>query len=55
MKLQERKPDLVISGINIGENLGKSELTTSGTIGAAMEAAVHGIPSIAVSLQINTW
>ncbi len=52
-EVTEEKPDLVISGINIGENLGKSELTTSGTIGAAMEAAVHGIPSIAVSLQVT--
>ena len=52
-EITEEKPDLVISGINIGENLGKSELTTSGTIGAAMEAAVHGIPSIAVSLQVT--
>ena len=52
-EVTDKKPDLVISGINIGENLGKSELTTSGTIGAAMEAAVHGIPSIAVSLQVT--
>ncbi len=52
-ELTEKKPDLVISGINIGENLGKSELTTSGTIGAAMEASSHGIPSIAVSLQVT--
>lgn len=47
------KPDLLISGINIGENLGMSELTTSGTIGAAMEAAVHGVPAISVSLQVH--
>ena len=52
-ELTNEKPDLVISGINIGENLGKSELTTSGTIGAAMEAAVHGIPAIAVSIQVT--
>jgi 5'-nucleotidase len=52
-ELTESKPDLVISGINIGENLGKSELSTSGTIGAAMEAAVHGVPAIAVSLQVT--
>lgn len=52
-ELSDLKPDLVISGINIGENLGKSELTTSGTIGAAMEAATHGIPAIAVSLQVT--
>jgi len=52
-ELMDEKPDLVISGINMGENLGKSELTTSGTIGAAMEAAVHGVPSLAVSLQVR--
>ena len=52
-EVTESKPDLVISGINIGENLGKSELSTSGTIGAAMEAAVHGVPAIAVSLQVT--
>ncbi|MCK9151143.1 5'/3'-nucleotidase SurE [Methanobacterium alcaliphilum] len=52
-EVADEKPDLVISGINIGENLGKSELTTSGTIGAAMEAACHGIPSLAVSLQVG--
>ncbi len=49
----DEKPDLLISGINIGENLGMAELTTSGTIGAAMEAAVHGVPSFSVSLQVT--
>lgn len=44
------KPDLVVSGINYGENLG-SGLTISGTVGAALEAAASGIPSMAVSLQ----
>jgi 5'-nucleotidase len=44
------KPDLTISGINYGENLG-SGVTTSGTIGAALEAASWGIPSLAVSLE----
>lgn len=43
-------PDLVISGINYGENLGNC-ITGSGTVGAAMEAATKGIPSIAVSLE----
>lgn len=52
-ELTNEKPELVISGINIGENLGRSELTTSGTIGAAMEAAVQGIPAISVSLQVT--
>ncbi|MGC9517953.1 MAG: 5'/3'-nucleotidase SurE [Methanomicrobiales archaeon] len=52
-EVMDKKPDLLISGINIGENLGMSELTTSGTIGAAMEAAVHGIPALSVSLQVT--
>lgn len=52
-ELSDRKPDLLISGINIGENLGMSELTTSGTIGAAMEAAVHNVPALSVSLQVT--
>jgi 5'-nucleotidase len=41
-------PDLVISGINAGENLG-DDITYSGTISAAMEAALAGIPAIALS------
>jgi len=45
-----RPPDLVISGINYGENLG-SGITVSGTIGAAIEAACFGLPALAVSLQ----
>ncbi len=49
----EQKPDLVISGINLGENLGKSELTSSGTLGAAMEAAAQNIPALAVSIQVD--
>ncbi len=52
-ELMEKKPTLAISGINTGENIGKGELTTSGTMGAAMEAASYGIPTIAVSLQVS--
>lgn len=44
------KPDLVVSGINYGENVG-SGITVSGTVGAAMEAASLGIPAMAVSLE----
>lgn len=44
------KPDLVVSGINYGENIGAA-LTISGTIGAALEAASAGIPALAVSMQ----
>ena len=46
------KPALVISGVNIGENLSYEAATTSGTVGAAMEAANQGVPSIAVSLHV---
>jgi len=45
-------PDLIVSGINIGENL-SCEATTSGTVGAALEGASQGIPAIAVSLHIS--
>ena len=41
-EIMDEKPDLVISGINTGQNTGKGELTTSGTLGAAMEAASLG-------------
>lgn len=43
-------PDLLISGINYGENLG-TNITSSGTVGAAFEGASKGIPSIAISLE----
>ena len=44
------KPDLIVSGINYGENLG-ANVTSSGTVGAAMEGACRGIPAIAASLE----
>ncbi len=50
--IMDEEPDMVISGINIGENLSRS-ITTSGTLGATFEAASFNIPSIAVSLQID--
>src|SRR5690349_24650044 len=43
-------PDFVISGINKGWNLG-DDVTYSGTVAGALEAALLGIPSIAVSLR----
>jgi 5'/3'-nucleotidase SurE len=46
--LEGNKPDLVLSGVNRGNNAGENVLY-SGTIGAAMEAALHGIPAIALS------
>ncbi len=46
-----QKPDLVVSGINYGENL-SSDISYSGTVGAAIEAASLGIPALATSYQI---
>ncbi|RNC67646.1 MAG: 5'/3'-nucleotidase SurE [Desulfuromonadales bacterium] len=43
------KPDIVVSGINRGANLG-DDITYSGTVSAAMEATLMGIPAFAVSL-----
>ncbi|KPK02735.1 MAG: stationary phase survival protein SurE [Nitrospira bacterium SG8_35_4] len=48
-KLLPRRPDIVISGINHGGNLG-DDITYSGTVAAAMEGMILGIPSMAVSL-----
>jgi 5'-nucleotidase len=48
-KLLPEKPDLVISGINHGANLGEN-VYYSGTVGAAREAALHHIPAVAMSL-----
>ncbi|WP_415406026.1 5'/3'-nucleotidase SurE [Sulfurovum sp. CS9] len=45
---KEKRPDIVISGINIGSNMGE-DITYSGTASAAMEAVLQGIPSIAIS------
>lgn len=45
-----QQPDLVVSGINYGENLGNSTLV-SGTVGAALQGGDMGIPSLAVSLE----
>jgi 5'-nucleotidase len=49
---RENRPDLLISGINYGENLGIN-ITHSGTIGAALEASSSGITSIAISKQTD--
>ena len=46
---QEEQPDIVISGINHGPNLG-SDILYSGTVSCAMEGVMMGKPSIAVSL-----
>ena len=48
----DRMPDLVISGVNNGENLA-DDVTYSGTISAAMEAALAGIPAVAMSQALR--
>jgi len=50
LELAPRRPALIISGINYGENLG-TDVTISGTVGAALQGAALGIPALAASLQ----
>ncbi|MGE0519356.1 MAG: 5'/3'-nucleotidase SurE [Candidatus Binatia bacterium] len=47
--IMKQRPDLVVSGINHGGNLG-DDITYSGTVSAAMEGTLLGVPSMAVSL-----
>ncbi len=52
LEVMPRHPDLVVSGINYGENMATG-VTVSGTVGAAMEAASFGIPALAMSLETD--
>ena len=52
MEIMPQPPDLVVSGINYGENVATG-VTISGTVGAALEAASHGIPGLAMSLETD--
>src|SRR3546814_1509353 len=47
-KLMPEKPDLILSGVNRGANLG-DDVTYSGTVSAAIEGALAGIPAIPLS------
>jgi 5'-nucleotidase len=51
-KLVKGRVDLVISGINRGANLG-DDLLISGTVGAALQASLHGFPALAISLALG--
>ncbi len=53
LEILGRPPDLLVSGINYGENVG-SGVTISGTVGAALEGSALGIPSLAISLETET-
>ncbi len=52
LEIMPEKPDLIVSGINYGENVGLG-ITISGTVGAVMEGASLGFRSLAVSLQAD--
>ena len=56
LELAERPIALCVSGINYGENIGGS-IGVSGTVGAAFEAAAHGIPAIATAItaHVSEW
>jgi 5'-nucleotidase len=51
LEVVPQRPDLVVAGINFGENFA-TDITFSGTVGAAIEAASLGIPALAMSQQI---
>ncbi|QBD86247.1 5'/3'-nucleotidase SurE [Clostridium tetani] len=51
-KILDKPVDMVISGINYGTNLG-IDILYSGTVSAAIEAAIHNIPSIAMSAEVK--
>jgi 5'-nucleotidase len=48
-KILKQPPDLVVSGINLGPNLGIDDFLNSGTCGATIEAAIHSVPALAFS------
>jgi 5'-nucleotidase len=52
LEIMPQPPDLIVSGINYGENVATG-ITISGTVGAAMEGASMGIPALAVSLETD--
>ena len=53
-ELLAEKPDLVLSGVNHGPNLG-TDVFCSGTVAAAMEGTLEGLPALAVSVACFQW
>lgn len=53
LEILPQRPDLVVSGINYGQNIG-SDITSSGTVGAALEGAAWHVPAIAASLEVES-
>ncbi len=52
LELSNRPVSLAVSGINYGANVGTC-VTVSGTVGAALQAAEHGVPAIAISIELK--
>ena len=52
--LFDEKPDLVISGINIGFNCGTSYVFSSGTVGACFESNIAGVPALSLSRRMSS-
>jgi 5'-nucleotidase len=52
-QLLENKPDIIVSGINIGKNVGLGFVFASGTIGACLEANIAGLPALALSQELS--
>jgi len=50
--LLPKKPDIVVSGINLGYNVTWPMILSSGTVGGALEGTLEGIPSVAVSMAL---
>jgi 5'-nucleotidase len=53
LEILPERPVLAVCGINYGENVGIG-ITISGTVGGALEAAAHGIPALAISLETGS-
>ena len=51
--LRAPAPDWVVAGVNLGGNMG-DDVTYSGTVGAALEAALRGVPAVAVSVESSS-
>lgn len=54
MNVVTGKPDLVVSGINIGDNLSIQVILSSGTLGAVLQASIEGIPGVAFSASVDS-
>jgi 5'-nucleotidase len=55
MNVLRYKPDIVLSGVNVGENLSLQHIFYSGTVAAAIESAVMGVPAIAFSADVESF